>query len=71
MKNTDKEPSHTSVDQNTLENLKMVHLTDKGLTHMMMETNMLENLKMVKNTDRELIQRQMEQLEKVSGKKIN
>ena len=60
------------MEENTLENLKMVNGTDKESKHGKMEQNTLEDLKMINGTDKELIyflveQNTLENLKMVNG----
>ena len=71
----DKELTHTQMETNTLENLKMICITDKelsrGQVESLLETNTLVNGKMKKGTEKGFIRGQMERLKKVSGKMEN
>ena len=50
----DKELKRGEMEENTLENLKMINHTEKGLSHILTDQNILENLKMANGTDKGL-----------------
>ena len=60
------------MEQNTLENLKMIKHTEKELTQtLLIEQNTLENLKIVNGTEKERIQQKMEKFLKWKTVKLS